>query len=612
MLRVKIKKNIKEAQGDSKELVSINMDFLKKASPKPPEQSPRDYYQELTKKAEMGVEERFSKNILDFIEKIPSQYLPENGKKYFIKWLANVLKVEKIIPKYEDIRHVKDYFVGINSSELPATFKEAMEASDKWHEELAKTTGDTKGEYKTNDVVHSFGNGYKMVRIAHDSGDKKDVDFDLKLEGDKMGNCIGKVHCQKILSAEETIYSLRDSKNEPHVSINIFKKDNKIDEIKGRGNKPPADKYESLVVPWIIETFKPVQYFDSEGGKILKSKYFPDEAKEKIVLNTDDASRSNKETILKITGGEASPELLLKAYQKFLQKKNDEITFSIVGNKNSPFEVINDFYQKIKKGEMQPNQGIYIIKSGKATKEMLYGLFELSEKAADQIAPLYILKNQKDLPAEILKKILDSKKIKKTSDFFAAIGLRQEKFRDVPVQQLEKFGDSKLSSIRISVAQIPGISSETFKKIFDKDGGNADNRTKLLKSQSAPEEILEKYSEPGNSSWDILAVAQNKKASPNVLEKIFNQFKDKEGPPGDFIGSLNNIIDAVAEVIKNPALPMEKIKKLDPEKINNNDIKRIIKAAFEKRNQIEKEETQQQMNEAIRKQMLKIAGILKD
>ena len=87
MLKIKIKPTIKEAEGDSKELISINMDFLKKNNPKPAEQSPRDYYQDLNQKATLGVQERFPKSILDFIESVPQQYLPDDGKKYFIKWL---------------------------------------------------------------------------------------------------------------------------------------------------------------------------------------------------------------------------------------------------------------------------------------------------------------------------------------------------------------------------------------------------------------------------------------------------------------------------------------------------------------------------------------------
>lgn len=309
----KKKHTVDEAAGDSKDLVSINMDFLKKQKPQEPSENPRDYYQKLNSMAADGVDERFPKDILDYIEQLPGHFFPNEGKKYFIKWLANQIKQMGKQPSEEDVRKIKDVFIGKGAKELPDSFEDALKASDEWHAELATTVGKTVGDYKTNDVVHDFGNGYKMVRIAHSSGDKADVEYDLKLEGGKMGNCIGTLHCPTILTSEETVFSLRDSKNEPHVSINqynsnyepnlydfyddeeayenVLSKAGKIDEIKGKSNKPPEPKYLDMVIPWIMNNFEVSAYINAESGLIPKSKYFSENGKDIINGSQDSATQ---------------------------------------------------------------------------------------------------------------------------------------------------------------------------------------------------------------------------------------------------------------------------------------------------------------------------------
>jgi len=211
MLKIKIKNKIQEAEGDSEQLVGLNMDYLKKNNPKKPEQNPREYYTGLQTQAKSGVDQMFSKEIIDILEKLPDQFLPKDGRKYFTKWLGNVLK-DGERPNNEEIRLVKDYFVGNNAPQLPSKFSDVLNVSRQWHDQLGQSSNQPSGDYKTNDVVYEFGNGYKMVRISAASGDEKSVVHDLRTEGKKMQNCVGKVHCKQITSAEETIFSLRDSK----------------------------------------------------------------------------------------------------------------------------------------------------------------------------------------------------------------------------------------------------------------------------------------------------------------------------------------------------------------------------------------------------------------
>ena len=56
------------------------------------------------------------------------------------------------------------------------------------------------------------------VRHTHPDADK--VSTALKYEGDTMGHCVGN-YCPDVLSGKSRIYSLRDAKGEPHVTIEV-------------------------------------------------------------------------------------------------------------------------------------------------------------------------------------------------------------------------------------------------------------------------------------------------------------------------------------------------------------------------------------------------------
>lgn len=68
----------------------------------------------------------------------------------------------------------------------------------------------------------------------------------LKFEGDTMGHCVGQ-YCDEVGRGDTNIYSLRDRRGEPHVTIET-KKDygddlERIAQIKGKQNAAPNEKY---------------------------------------------------------------------------------------------------------------------------------------------------------------------------------------------------------------------------------------------------------------------------------------------------------------------------------------------------------------------------------
>jgi len=71
----------------------------------------------------------------------------------------------------------------------------------------------------------------------------------LKFEGDTMGHCVGQ-YCDEVGRGDTNIYSLRDRRGEPHVTIET-KKDydgelERIAQIKGKQNAAPNEKHTSV------------------------------------------------------------------------------------------------------------------------------------------------------------------------------------------------------------------------------------------------------------------------------------------------------------------------------------------------------------------------------
>jgi hypothetical protein len=158
------------------------------------------------------------------------------------------------------------------TNEMP-TVHEYPESGMKWIE-LAKPDGD-KFEESIRHLESDPKEWQKAVEDFRQNSSKKLEDA-LKYEGDTMGHCVGgKGYCEKVKRGEARIFSLRDAKGEPHVTIEtspeeqykeaadilgiddptsedvrslresgrLPKAQERIVQIKGKGNRKPAAKY---------------------------------------------------------------------------------------------------------------------------------------------------------------------------------------------------------------------------------------------------------------------------------------------------------------------------------------------------------------------------------
>ena len=124
---------------------------------------------------------------------------------------------------------------------------------------LVDPEGKLVGWGKTEDEAVSSGLGKKVLADA------------LKYEGDTMGHCVGG-YCPDVLEGRSRIYSLRDAKGEPHVTVEVkppemrggqtaeewLASPHRIQQIKGKGNAAPKEEY----LPYVQDFVKGGQWSD--------------------------------------------------------------------------------------------------------------------------------------------------------------------------------------------------------------------------------------------------------------------------------------------------------------------------------------------------------------
>jgi len=145
-----------------------------------------------------------------------------------LAWCDTVLKAQckKAAPTVEEREHILDYLM---SSDAPQrlrrmSYAQAKESAKKWSEANQK-----KGLalVDSNDDIEPFldlGDGTKIVKLLTKKAYQR--------EGSLMRHCLGGMEP----GGKTAIYSLRDDKNNPHVTFEITKDDETAQQVKGKGN----------------------------------------------------------------------------------------------------------------------------------------------------------------------------------------------------------------------------------------------------------------------------------------------------------------------------------------------------------------------------------------
>jgi hypothetical protein len=202
------------------------------------------------------------------------------------------------------------------------TLEDAWKMSDDWHKSL-KASGvilDENGE-----VFLTFDDGYYWIDL------KKNKDED---EGEAMGHCA-------TTGVENTLWSLRDSKKEPHVTVAYNPKLKTIDQIKGKQNTKPVEKY----FPYILKLISTTDKNDPHYVEKFDYEYSP-----KDDFHVSDLSDEEFDKLIKAKPSLASDPLSrIKAFKRKLISL-DDLNSSRIHREQKMFRFEDD-------GVVYPDQG---------------------------------------------------------------------------------------------------------------------------------------------------------------------------------------------------------------------------------------------------------------
>jgi hypothetical protein len=190
---------------------------------------------------------------------------------YYRPWMDQAIKKGEDIylvvwdREFEDqMDHVLDYFNNLldNRENLPRelqvrdltrlSVEDAIRKSEDWTEWLSRGTS-VEDDTGTKTLMKM--SGYTWVEVLSAEA--------LNYEGQQMGHCVGS-YASRVQSQNCQIYSLRDSKNEPHVTIEA--RGDRVIQIKGKQNKEVVEKYWDYVADFLTKS-----HLDASGTSDLKN-----------------------------------------------------------------------------------------------------------------------------------------------------------------------------------------------------------------------------------------------------------------------------------------------------------------------------------------------------
>ena len=137
-------------------------------------------------------------------------------------------------PLIDKLEHVIDYLM---SDEAPKrldalTVPEAMKQADAWTKMLTKKKVNPLDAAEGEKIIKKYPDGFTWRELTNEAA--------LSREGTEMGHCVGS-YWREVQNGKTQIYSLRDTKNQPHITIEVS--DNSLVQIKGKGNAAVASQY---------------------------------------------------------------------------------------------------------------------------------------------------------------------------------------------------------------------------------------------------------------------------------------------------------------------------------------------------------------------------------
>lgn len=167
------------------------------------------------------------------------------GTNKYDVWIAQEIKKNNnLLNNTKDFQYIIDWVKSEKPNLFDFDFEKAMKKSNEWHSNL-KFDENAKNDESADDE-----------RIVYRCKDKKHffiilLSEELEKEGNIMKNCVGG-YTNKVSMGKSFIVSLRDEKNESHVTIEIDSNTGVALQIRGKANTEPSLKYQKLITEFAI------------------------------------------------------------------------------------------------------------------------------------------------------------------------------------------------------------------------------------------------------------------------------------------------------------------------------------------------------------------------
>jgi hypothetical protein len=181
-------------------------------------------------------------------------------------WIAKEVKKDKtLLSNLDGFLFIIDWAQKEKPNISSLSFERAHTLSQEWHDSIQfdenaknkEKEDDDKILYRCKDGLHYF------VLLEPE---------DLLTEGEIMRNCVGS-YGDKVRHGRSLIVSLRDEKNESHITIEIDTNTGMAIQTKGKGNSEPAPKYLKLITEFAIFASGYSDTMDKELLELMNMKF---------------------------------------------------------------------------------------------------------------------------------------------------------------------------------------------------------------------------------------------------------------------------------------------------------------------------------------------------
>jgi hypothetical protein len=181
-------------------------------------------------------------------------------------WIAKeVKKDDTLLNNLDGFLFVIDWVQKERPNISSLSFEQAHALSQEWHDSMKfddsvknkDKEDDDKILYRCKDGVHYF------VLLEPE---------DLPTEGEIMRNCVGS-YGDKVRHGRSLIVSLRDEKNESHITIEIDTNTGMAIQTKGKANGEPAPRYLKLITEFAIFASGYSDTMDKELLELMNMKF---------------------------------------------------------------------------------------------------------------------------------------------------------------------------------------------------------------------------------------------------------------------------------------------------------------------------------------------------